>query len=144
MKNTISALLFLVAFGCKSPTTTDNLLDQVIFQTDQISYTKSDSINIDLENKSYFDIEIGLRCGLYLEMFYQKKENNIWSDDLQLWDGTLRCPTIADTLQPNNSINLFIKSEKFNSTGTFRLGLNYYNLTRGAAIIKYSNPFDIR
>ena len=80
----LSILFFLVLSSCQNPTNTETPINQINFTTDKTTYSKLDSINIILENKSDSEFLIGLRCNTYLEMFYQKKENNVWSDDLWL------------------------------------------------------------
>ncbi len=144
MKTAVSSiLLFLVLSGCQNPTNTETPINQINFTTDRTNYSKSDSINIILDNKSDSEFLIGLRCNTYLEMFYQKKENNVWSDDLWLWYMSFRCPTAIDTVEPNNIFNFFIKSEMLDSSGTYRFVLRYHSMENVEAI-KYSNSFVIK
>jgi hypothetical protein len=139
-----SILLSLIIIGCQDPSTTENSLNQIKLQTNKSSYSKLDSINIVLDNKSNSDILIGLRCGNYLEMFYQKKEINVWSDNLWFWYMSLRCATVIDTIRQSSVFNYSIKSEIFDSTGTYRLVLEYYKQIEDTKIIKYSNSFEIQ
>jgi hypothetical protein len=139
-----SILLSLIIIGCQDPATTENSLNQIKLQTNKSSYSKLDSINIVLHNKSDSDILISLRCGNYLEMFYQIKEINVWSDNLWFWYMSLRCETVIDTIGQNSVFNYSIKSEIFDSTGTYRLVLEYYKQIEDTKIIKYSNSFEIQ
>lgn len=145
MKILFSAfILLLIIVNCQDPTSTEDSLNKISFLTDKTSYTILDSINIVLENRSNSDIKIGLRCGNYLEMFYQKKEDNVWSDNLWFWWMSLKCTTVIDTIRQNSVFNYSIKSEIFDSTGTYRLVLEYYKQIEDTKIIKYSNSFKIQ
>ncbi len=144
MKTAFSSIvLFLFLSGCQNPTDTETHINQINFTTDKTFYSKLDSINIILENKSESEFLIGLRCNTYLEMFYQKKENNVWSDDLMLRYMSFRCPTAIDTVEPNNKLNYSIKSEMLDSTGMYRFALRYHSIENVEAV-KYSNSFVIK
>ena len=145
MKILFSAfLLLLIIVNCQNPTSTENSLNKISFLTDKTSYTILDSINIVLENRSNSDIYIGLRCGNYLEMFYQKKEDNVWSDNLWFWWMSLRCPTVIDSIRPNTVFTYLIKSEIFDTTGTYRLVIDFYEQIEDTMISKFSNTFTIK
>jgi len=144
MKSLSSSLLFLIIISCGNLTKTENSLNQINLETDKTFYSKTDSINIILENGSNYDILVGLRCKTYLEMYYQKKELDIWSDNLNFWYMSLGCLTVIDTIKPNSTFNYSMKSEIFDSTGIYRLVLNYYSPVENADGIKYSNEFEIK
>jgi hypothetical protein len=137
-------LLFLLINSCqKQSTGIDDSLDQISFSTDTFSYTELDTINLFLENESDYNIIIGLRCGGYLEMFFQKKENRHWSDNLWFWYMSLRCPTSVDTVQSNSRFTHSIPAEIFNSKGTFRLLVDVYIPERNSSETIISNAFKI-
>lgn len=138
-------LIFLLFFSCKKEITgIENSLNQLSLLTDQISYTNVDSINLNIENKSAFDMVIGLRCGVYLEMYYQKEENNVWSDNLFFGYMSLHCPTFLDTIPTNNTFAHSIQSEIFESTGTFRFLVPYYLPRKDTNMVAVSNSFEIK
>jgi len=138
-------LMFLLFFSCKKEITgIENSLNQVTLLTDKISYTNLDSINLNIENKSGFDMVIGFRCGVYLEMFYQKEENKVWSDNLFFWYMLLHCPTFLDTIQANSTFTHSIPSEIFESTGTFRFLVPYYLPRKDTNMVLISNSFEVR
>lgn len=83
-----------------------------------------DTIYLKIDNTTDTNFEIALRCGQFLEMFYQKKENNNWSDALFFSYMYLKCPTFIDTIKSNDSFQSLIKVDLFETTGTFRLVLN--------------------
>lgn len=140
----VTILLFIIVVGCQNSISTGNATDLISFRTDKTSYSISDTIDIILKNESYSKILIGLRCGGYLEMFYQKKEENIWSDNLSFWYMSLRCLTVVDTLESNNIFNYSLESAIFDSTGTYRLVLKYYRSSENIERIEYSNSFEIK
>ncbi len=141
---TACILIFLLILSCRRDLTgVENSIDQISLSTDKFSYTVSDSINIYLENRSGFDIITGLRCGAYLEMFYQKKENNVWSDNLWFWYMSLKCATLPDTIPSNNTFTHSKPSKIFESTGTFRLLVEVYLPERNASKTIISNSFEI-
>ena len=140
----VTILLFIIVVGCQNSISTGNATDRISFRSDKTSYSISDTIDIILKNESYSKILIGLRCGGYLEMFYQKKEENIWSDNLSFWYMSLRCLTVVDTLESNNIFNYSLESAIFDSTGTYRLVLKYYRSSENIERIEYSNSFEIK
>ncbi len=82
MKSIISYSLLIIFFaiGCQEPVSSDN--NQIVFRTKSNSYVTTDSIEVFIDNNMDSNFEIGLRCGEYLEMYYQKKDNNSWSNYL--------------------------------------------------------------
>ena len=140
----IAGLLFLNIACCQQTATRNNSTNPVDFKTDKTSYSDSDSLNITIENKSIPEIVIGLRCDRYLEIFYQKKENKIWTDNLEFWYMSLGCKTNADTLESNSFFNHKLDSKIFESTGTYRLVLDYYNPAENKSGTVYSNSFEIK
>ena len=138
------ALLLLLIICCqKESTDINDSRDQINFLTDKPIYTVSDSINLNLENKSTVNITIGLRCGFYLEMYYQKKENGYWSDNLWFGYMSLRCVTELDTIQANNTFAHSIPANIFNSTGTFRLLVEVHKPMMNNSETIISNSFEI-
>ncbi len=138
------SFLILIIISCGNLTKTKTLVNQVNFETDKTSYSRIDSININIENGTDYGLVIGLRCKKYLEVYYQKKELDSWSDNLNFWYMSLGCPTAMDTIEPNGTFKYSMKSEIFDSTGIYRLVLNYYNPFEKTEGTKYSNDFEIR
>jgi len=137
-------LLLLVIISCKDPFFTENSHESITLRTDKTSYTRSDSVKIVLWNGSDSDFIIGLRCNEWLEMWYQKKENDCWSDNLWFWYMSFKCPTFVDTLHPNNAFSFSISSEKFKSVGTYRLTRDFNNSIDNMNGGIYSNSFEIK
>ena len=146
MKIIISSIfiLFFNIVGCKNNILTENQINKIIFRTDKSSYLNSDTVKIILANESNNKISIGLRCGIYLEMYYQKKENEVWTDNIPFWYMSLRCLTIIDTLEKGNNINFDLNIDRFISIGEYRLVLNFYDINENKDIVEYSNSFEIK
>jgi len=136
--------LFLIISSCQNPIDTENLSNQIIFKTNKTSYSTLDRIDIILNNESNSTILVGLRCGTYLEMLYQKKEGNTWSNKLAFWYLSLGCLTRADTIESNTIFNYSIEPKTFDTLGTYRLVLNYYYLTKNIDDSVFSNSFEIK
>lgn len=137
--------LFLLIFSCKKEiVSVDNSIKPIRLSIDKLLYTELDSIYLSLENKSVLDIIIGLRCGVYLEMSYQIKENNHWSDSKYFWYEGLKCPTFLDTIQSKRTFAYSMASGIFDSTGTFRLLIPYYVSSIDTSMVVISNSFEIR
>ncbi len=134
-------LIIICFISCTSPTETEN---QLIFKTDLPSYSNTDSIKVKLGNGTTDDIVIGLRCGIYLEMFYQKKVDSVWTDNLIFTYMTLKCASIPDTLKANSVYRYTMSPTDFDSTGIYRLVLNYNYVRKSLAGVIYSNSFEIK
>ena len=145
MKTFISLILLTLLFlSCEKETTAINgSVNQISFSTDKFSYTSLDTIYLSLDNKKDLGIIIALRCGVYLEMSYQRKENGHWSEDLWFWYMWLRCPTMLDTVEANSTFNHSLPADIFESTGTFRLLLGCSSTTNDSGEVVISNSFDI-
>jgi hypothetical protein len=115
---------------------------QIILSTDRESYTVSDTIRLLLENGSAHEISVGLRCSNYLEMSYNKKEIQNWSEDLFLRYMYLRCPTLLNTINAGRIFTNSLPAEMFNSTGTFILQVDI-SLLPDSSLRVVSNPFQI-
>ncbi|GBD90446.1 hypothetical protein BMS3Abin04_01163 [bacterium BMS3Abin04] len=139
-------LTFFLVFlnSCESATGVGNSENQVSLKTDKTSYTVSDSINIVLNNNSVNDIIVGLRCGEYLEMDYQQKEGNTWSDNRMFWYMSLGCLTKIDTIKSKQRYDTLLKTELFKVKGIFRLVLRYAVTIVNKEEKIYSNAFEIR
>lgn len=134
----------LIVIGCNEPNIIEYSLNDINFLTSKRSYTELDNINIVINNKSNSDIVLFLKCGVFLEMSYQKKENNVWSDNLWFWYTSARCLTLSDTLKVDGTFNYSIPSEIFESTGEFRLLLDYYDPIEDKVVNVVSNTFEIK
>ena len=145
MKLFVFSLLFsLVLFSCeKEFPGISNFSDQIILTSDKVIYPTSDSVNILLENTSGLDIITGLRCGEYLEMSYQLKEEGNWSADKYFWFMKLGCPTFPDTIQSKNIFTYSIPCAQFDTVGTFRLLVPYYVPGKDTSVVVISNSFEI-
>lgn len=137
-------LLLISVLSCQDQFAEKNKLSGPIsFSTDSQSYMKSDTINLTLQNDSNDYITIGLRCGRYLEMSYQKKENSRWSDKLSFEYMSLRCPTMLDTVQEKGAFTELLPASRFDSEGTFRLMVKIYKPPADSSETLISNPFRI-
>ena len=118
-------------------------LDPINFSTERASYAKSDSINLTLKNDSDGYITIGLRCGRYLEMSYQKKEDDQWSDNLWFGYMSLGCPTMLDTIQASDTFTELLPARRFDTSGTFRLLVTVYKSPLDSSETIISNSFKV-
>ena len=130
-----SLFLFFVIVSCESPTSTDN--DQIIFHTVGNSFSTTDSIKVVIENRTNSNYNIALRCGIHLEMYYQKKVNDSWSEDLWFSWMTLKCSSVINTIKEDNVFQFIIPSEEISVSGTYRLILANDTLV-------ISNSFEIK
>jgi len=141
----ILSFIFLQVVGCADQGTDPvTSLEQIRFSTDAPSYATSDTIRLSLENNSQSDITVGLRCGWYLEMFYQKRENEVWSDNLWFPYMSLRCVTVPKIVKMNTTFGHSLPAEMFYSTGTFRLKVTVYIERVDTSLSLVSNSFEIR
>ena len=140
----ISVLLISPADCVKKSTGKNNPSDQIEFTTDKLSYAKSDTVHLSIHNCSIFNKTVGLRCGSHLEMFYQKWSNNGWGDSLQFAYMSLRCPTLAKTIDANTIFSHSITAEMFQAAGTFRLVVDIFLSETGTKLGIVSNTFEIR
>lgn len=117
--------LFSVALvlGCaKEPTDVVSLPAKVVVTTEKNVYHLSENVAFNIKNYSGFPLILGFRCGFpHLEMYYQRKENNQWSDTLWFDYMSLRCPTVSDTLAANLPFSSAIPASEFGGVGTYRL-----------------------
>lgn len=135
--------LALAIFGCEKEPSGIGLSEQIKLSTDKSSYSKTDSIQLFLENNSDSDIMIGLRCGEYLEMAYQMKENDNWSADKHFWYMQLGCMTVPDTIQANSTFNYSMPAVFFDTTGIFRLLVPCYVFDIDSNMLVISNSFEV-
>ena len=131
-----SLLLIFFLVGCEEPlSTAEN--NRIIFSTSSISYSSTESIPVFIENYTRSNFEILLRCGGYLEMYYQKKEDSTWSKNLWFSWMSLKCVTVIDTIRNNSVYKFTIPSDEINTYGTYRL-----ILANDTSIV--SNSFEIK
>jgi len=148
MKSSILALLtstmVLLIVGCGDESTSiSEPSEQIRVLTEKTSYAASDTIRLFLTNNSRSSINVGMRCGLYLEMFYQKKEGQNWGDSLWFAYMSLRCMTVLDSVAMNASFAHSLPAAIFYSTGTFRLRVKVHLPKTSVSLSVFSNPFDI-
>ncbi len=118
--------------------------DSVAFSTDKQVYSLRDTISLQLKNTTAYDLVVGFRCGKYLEMSYQKKEGDKWSDNLLFGYMSLRCLTKMDTIRGNTDFTYGMPAELVGSAGTFRLLIPVQSLQLNKADTLLSNEFDIK
>jgi hypothetical protein len=92
-----SILLIFFAVGCEDSLSTGED-SKITFYTSSDSYSTTDSIKVFIENHTQSNFYISLRCGGYLEMYYQKKEDSTWSKNLWFSWMSLKCVTVIDTI----------------------------------------------
>ena len=139
--------LFLIFNSCQNSVDPDNSLNQVNLKTDKTSYSKLDNISVLVKNKSNSKIQVTIRCNTFLEMFYQIKQDSIWSGNLMFKYMSSRCLNSADTININEIFNYTLQSEKpeiSDSIGTYRFVLKYYSLSQNVTDTTYSNSFEIK
>lgn len=144
----ILASFLVLLISCKKETTGINVpVDQINFLPDKNFYTQSDTIEVTLTNNSNVNLVFETRTGRLI-MYYQKKEDNGWTDISYFYFSSLRGPSVMNTLKPNSSFTQSMPPNIFNSTGTFRLVI-YLSESEGLNpetnkdIIVYSKSFKI-
>ena len=138
MKKIFYCVLFVILFtvGCKDSIST-NENNEIVFQTVNNSFSTTDSIKVLIENKTYADFEVFLKCGGYLEMYYQKKENNSWSSHLWFSWMSLKCLSTTEKIKGNNIFQYIIPFNEINENGTYRLVLaNDTSIVSNSFVIK--------
>ncbi|MGA8265553.1 MAG: hypothetical protein WB779_14010 [Ignavibacteriaceae bacterium] len=131
-----SILLIFFAVGCEDSLSTGED-SKITFYTSSDSYSTTDSIKVFIENHTQSNFYISLRCGGYLEMYYQKKEDSTWSKNLWFSWMSLKCVTVIDTIRNNSVYKFTIPSDEINTYGTYRL-----ILANDTSIV--SNSFEIK
>ncbi|MBU0558970.1 MAG: hypothetical protein KKG93_05225 [Bacteroidetes bacterium] len=124
MKRIFFFVLFVISFtvGCKDSISTNNN-NEIVLQTVNNSFAKTDSIKILIENKTYSDFEVFLKCGGFLEMYYQKKENNAWSNYLWFSWMSLKCLSTIEKIKGYSVFQYTIPINEITENGTYRLAL---------------------
>ncbi len=130
----------------KNPTSIKTSANLFSVSTDKNSYTESDSIFINIENKSDFDVILGFRCTYQnLEMYYQKQNGtNDWSDTLWFDYMSLKCMTLLKTVKSNKTLKHSLFTGEFKSKGKFRLLVPCYVSAKDSSIFLVSNTFEIK
>ncbi len=138
--------LALICIGCDTtPTSNDLSASGISLSTEKTSYARSDSITLYIENKSNRDIELGYRCGYNnLEMYFQKKENGVWSDNLWFDYMSLKCMTLIRKYKKNKTVKHTLAATQFKGSGTFRLIFPVHTQNADSAAFLTSNAFEIK
>jgi len=119
--------------------------DGITLKTDKDSYTDPDSIKLSLSNNSGYEIELGFRCSLKnLEMYYQQKEKDEWSENKWFTYMNLKCMTILSEIKNKQVLKNSVSTTQFNTKGTFRMLVPCYLPARDTNIVVVSNPFEIK
>ena len=113
-------LIIFFASCCKVQLST-SYNDHVVFHITDNSFLTTDSIEILIENNSDTNFVIILRCGSYPEMYYQKKDNDTWSENLWFSWMSLTCLSTPETIEKNKNFQFIIPSNEINTSGTYRL-----------------------
>lgn len=138
MKTIIFSVLFIIFFtvGCKdSISTNDN--SEIVFQTVNNFFTNADSIKVLIENKTNSEFEVFLKCSGDLEMYYQKKENDSWSNYVWFSWMSLKCISTPEKIKGYNVFQYIIPFNEINENGTYRLVL-----ANDTSVV--SNSFEIK
>jgi len=136
----------ILIFSCeKNPTSTNTSLGKISITTDNNFYTQSDSLLIFINNKSGHDIILGYRCSYQnLEMYFQKKENDTWSENQWFGYMSLKCMTILKKINEDKTIKHSILASEFKTIGTFRLVVPCHIPEKDTTIVAISNVFEIK
>ena len=119
MRKVICFLLVSFTISCQNPISSDK--NQITFHTRNNSYLTTDGITVFIENGMNSDFEIFLRCGSYLEMYYQKKDNDSWSNYIWFSWMSLKCTSVPEIIKRHDIYEFTIPSEEINIIGTYRL-----------------------
>jgi len=117
--------------GCSTEPSADN--SAVSLVTTRSNYFTSDTVQVKIINESPDTYSFGLRCGEYLEMFYQQKIDVEWSEDKWLFYMSYLCPTLIDSIQTGEDFTYNLPAEWFEEVGTFQISIGEL----------YSNKFRI-
>ncbi len=145
----LSVSFLFLFFGCqKNSTGINDSESQIILTTDKSSYVQSDTIKVTLRNNSDADIVFTTRNGCMI-LYYQRYQNNGWSDILDLNNCPWKVPDVPDTLKPNGSFTQNLEPGIFSSTGTFRLVVKLIAPKQsvensGNRLKVFSNSFEIK
>lgn len=147
MKLFLTIFLFsLVIAGCENQASlVTPSLEGITLKTDKNVYSDPDSILLKLTNNSGDDIELGFRCSLKnLEMFYQQKEKDEWSENRWFTYMNLKCMTILSKLENKKVLQNTLSTTQFDTKGTFRLLVTCYIAEKDTNVVVVSNSFEIK
>ncbi len=140
-------LLFFVVvilIGCDNEQNISDPEDAISFMTEKEIYSRKDSIRLTLENNSGYDLTVGYRCSeKNLEMAYQKKENDKWSENRWFSYMNLKCMTIQSKVKNNTVLRHSFSAAEFGDTGTFRLLVFCYLEEKDTTLTVMSNSFKV-
>ena len=112
----------LLIMGCSTEPSTDK--NSISLTTTKINYSTSDTIIVRIVNDSDDVYRIGLRCGSYLEMYYQVEVDGNWSEDQWFDYMSLRCATVLDSVLSGEVYEFKLPSSWLHGVGSFRLSMN--------------------
>ena len=111
--------------------------------TDRVDYSGNDTIRLTLTNGSEDAFVVGLRCGRFLEMSFQRMEDDRWSEDQWFDYMALRCMTVMDTVQAGHAFSFDLPAAKFGPVGTFRLAVKVFRPGQNDTEIIFSDTFRV-
>ncbi len=114
------------------------------FTTDKTEYSMTDSVRVILDNRLDTEVRVGLRCGQHLEMFYQEKTGDSWSDKRMFDYMMLKCLTKQAAIKPGDSYMYVLPAESFKSKGLYRLMIDLYIPASESTETITSTSFEIR
>ena len=137
-------LLAILLSSCIDEFTEKNeLANSINFTSNKTLYQNSDTMELSLQNNSDYNIIVGKRCNIWLEMTYQERKDGKWSSDKNFQYMYLKCATFADTTNTNSTSKYKLPCNFFNSTNTFRLLVPCYIPDKDTSIVVISNSFEI-
>lgn len=149
MKRLVKIFFVIVLFAqiflsCeKEPSGEVQLANYIKLSTDKATYQTTDTIYLSLENNSGFEVNVGLRCNIWLEMSYQEIIDGKWSKDKYFQYMYLRCPTFVDTIKTKSTVSFKLPCDFFESENTFQLLVPCYVSGEDKKISAISNRFTI-
>jgi len=120
MPSLIVAIILIM--GCSTEPSTDK--NSLTLTTSKINYSTSDTIIVRIVNNMDDVYRFGLRCGSYLEMYYQVEVDGNWSENQWFDYMSLRCGTVIDSVLFGEVYEFKLPSSWLHSVGTFRLSMN--------------------
>jgi hypothetical protein len=134
----------LTVFSCdEEPLGDMKLTNYIKLSTDKLTYQKTDTIFLSLENRSGFEVNVGMRCNSWLEMSYQEIVDGKWSKNKYFQYMYLRCPTFVDTIQTKSTVLFKLPCNFFESENTFQLLVPCHVSGKDTNISTISNRFKI-
>lgn len=137
-------IIFLLSISCKDSLIIQSIPNEISIQTNKISYSSNEGIEITIRNTSEREITIGLRANQFLEIAYQKSNLIDWSELKEFWFMQLMAPTFLDTIKSNSQKSYILNSNIFPQKGIYRFSFRHFNSVINEVTFFYSYSFEVK